>query len=1566
MSIKLPELVDVDHTRLDFNGIISLVNRIVTNHPEYFSNVDDFTQGNAGRMTIELVSYIVDMIADRIDWIANEMYLPTATQKENVMNLLRLINYRLTMPTTASVTVRASINPYVNSFVIPARYSIPGRDMDGNQVKFEMLKKNSDGKYIYEGTGSNYEFDTGYESAPNLSHNDLPFYQGRSHREVFNMTGIDNESVFLERQNIEEDSIRVWKISRNSNGDIVSRRELPPITSFISPEAQTASDDNLPPYKIEPTANNAAYLIFGERPVVATFDSSGGDEILVWYRTTIGENGNIPRGAINYSTTLIVGGKSVKLSLVNTIAGSGGGASETIEHAKRYGPLTTTTVNKTVNPEDFIIILQNYTAIMNAIAYGKSNEPNKIKEEYGYYIPPYENWIYPIFNKAGWESFPTYTYQREMKVGRPYTEYGLADKEFINIPIGRRVNLEKFAEFAFNRGYFNIVISDFYNDVIYIPGADYVIDKDARELVMLEGGNLEINQKLLVQYYRSEFTNNAVKINFATGDIQEIPRSPIFPGIRTNAWSKNLQKEFLENNLSLNDYNYPSNDYIIDYENNQIIRNSTFPSISSYTSIGLSTDISGGINNEFILNLDGLNRRTYNNDHDIKINVKNGWARIGTGGPIDFIPGQDYFFTISIDNKPSEEYLVYLDGTYNTRELVEEIWNNAIDYETGTKYFRDLPVELFADRWESEGSPPITIMSKTKGINSSISVGEGHDSDRTLLRLDLENKVYGTGEELDVLEISKRLRFAFNSKELCSGYRGQELEAGYEEKPEIYSINDIESHEDFTLSSTNNTIKLDIAGTSLGEYDGEHEIVFNTVAGKNYDLTRIQDQLDLIKDLQYDIDNATTLTQDKVKVFWVRNDYNRYRIGFRLHDTSGSARNRITIKEADTNSARLTLQFIDGQSSNDGNLLESKVLPSSNMLDEFKLTINLLGAFGQKAFVQVKATNALHNNTIETLRFGNNQKNIGSGIYIRTLLSENNLIGEGLIYSFTNEIDNKFSLDIVGAPNGIEDENYEIMIPEGEYNINELVAQINISFETARLAGDYIDLSGFLLCEKQEGTQRIRIIMTDYAENTIPDITINNEIEEEINLSCIEKLGFVLNRSMSEFSTIILSYAGDWIKDANADNSEEKNIKEYLSDKRLISQDYIIKDSVFTPFDIRGIVYCSKGFDRNIIKDSVNENIRKEFKLDKREFADSAAVSNITKNIEAVEGTIYTTIDYFGKDYQLYKEFVKKEKSASIEGYRPAENIVSRWDEKSAFKITIDGTATGGINYDGSYLVIIGNNWENRNYDSLLNAILNGDGSTGGISHAIPLSMGKTETNLGIVLNVSHHSGVFTFSTKNTGTSAMITLEDPDSIYTNGYQNFIKDNNVKESDYIKDEIYRILLNINGGASEVYSITSPNNGEWSLSQIASSLNEMLPSLAKSGIDENGKLRITSTIGGNQSTINIEVASGEPGRDLIGLLGGVEDPVNGSHGYTTCLTEENDGSLYINAPITSYGLIEEPTKEEYEKAYNYKDKIPAKYNEILLISDDLYSGTNEELENQEHGIILEYVELGRENG
>ena len=150
----------------------------------------------------------------------------------------------------------------------------------------------------------------------------------------------------------------------------------------------------------------------------------------------------------------------------------------------------------------------------------------------------------------------------------------------------------------------------------------------------------------------------------------------------------------------------------------------------------------------------------------------------------------------------------------------------------------------------------------------------------------------------------------------------------------------------------------------------------------------------------------------------------------------------------------------------------------------------------------------------------------------------------------------------------------------------------------------------------------------------------------------------------------------------------------------------------------------------------------------------------------------------------------------------------------------------------------------------------------------------------------------------------------------------------------------IQVDIDGAGAINYTITSPASGVWPLSNLASLLEVELPAGALCGIGKEGKIRITSLLGGNQSTIDITAGIG--GTNLLTLLIGADTAIDGTYGYTTCLTDEVDGSIYTGGPITAYGIPDVPDAETQEAKYNYKSKITAKYNETLYISDNYYKG------------------------
>ena len=227
-----------------------------------------------------------------------------------------------------------------------------------------------------------------------------------------------------------------------------------------------------------------------------------------------------------------------------------------------------------------------------------------------------------------------------------------------------------------------------------------------------------------------------------------------------------------------------------------------------------------------------------------------------------------------------------------------------------------------------------------------------------------------------------------------------------------------------------------------------------------------------------------------------------------------------------------------------------------------------------------------------------------------------------------------FNITVTGSPIGAtETIEYVTMISAGIYNIMQLVDAINTAFfSRTEEEGTPTDISSFLVCEKVEGQNRIRFRMLSFNSLYEPDVEINTKDDETINTKCIDLFGFNINQAMSDYSNINLHYSGNWISNSTVDSSEERSVLNHLKNKKLICQDYIIKDVKLTTFDVKGTVYCSKGFDRGIIESNVTTNLRASYKADQRDFGDSSVVSNITDIIQEAKGTEYVNNEYFTKD----------------------------------------------------------------------------------------------------------------------------------------------------------------------------------------------------------------------------------------------------------------------------------------------------------------------------------------------
>lgn len=574
--IKLPQF---SYTQLDFDTYVDDVKRLIREHPEYNQKWDDFLESNAGRMFVEMMSFLLDKAADRVDWIAQEMFVSTATQRQSLINILKLINHRPLLPAAAKINVRAKLTKWVEGFYLPQRESLTAADTNGNLIRFECLKIAQDGKPDYE---YQHFIDTGTEGNQIKEIFNIPFYAGQTQVEQdIYMEGIDNEELTLRFSPVIENSIRVYSEATGA--------EWPQVESFISKEAQqnqftptgelisVPESEKLPPYMIEIDAQNRVTLKWGAASLVKIPHKD--ERIRVIYRTGGGLNTNIVSNSLQQTKTYqIDSNKQVTVIYTNPNGGFGGRDEEDLEEAKVTAPLSLRSANKTVTHEDYINHLETSALILKANVVGKENEPQEIVEEYGYHLPPLETWIFAVPQKEDYSSFDKDEYTKRFKIGRSYTEYITYDYEDIELTgLIQSVFLKKLNKY---KGFdIYVTLYEFIDDGTgsdsgeyliaesFVEGEDYTIDRISSmfsRITTADGGSIPSGEHTLRVRYVSqniqEFYNKTVH-QFLTDEIQlDAITNSLYPN-----------QEVLVSNKKGEPYSEDV-DYTIDYETNTIHR----------------------------------------------------------------------------------------------------------------------------------------------------------------------------------------------------------------------------------------------------------------------------------------------------------------------------------------------------------------------------------------------------------------------------------------------------------------------------------------------------------------------------------------------------------------------------------------------------------------------------------------------------------------------------------------------------------------------------------------------------------------------------------------------------------------------------------------------------------------------------------------------------------------------------------------------------------------------------------------------------------------------------------
>jgi len=349
----------INFTGSDFlslrEGIISYIKAV---YPTEYQN---FTESDLGMMLVEIIAYMGSVISLKTDVLANENFLRTAKNRNNVQKLLELVGVRMKGPLSATANASLTFPTVPFNLGVETEFSFPAADRnytvaspeDNASVNYTLYKvtngiledPTSDSSIVLTGAES--------EGAEGKVWKNLIIQEGAYVTEegVFT-TGDSVKTITLQESPVIDGSVEVY-----INSDIGGVGGA--YTQVESVFFASGGTDKI--FEVSYDDDFAATVIFGDDTLGTAPDLNS--TYLVSYRVGGGTRGNLSTGALSITTdSLGTAGYTVQGILTNTDLATGGSEAESVEHAKRYGPLTFKRQDRVVTLEDFVTFANNFSS----------------------------------------------------------------------------------------------------------------------------------------------------------------------------------------------------------------------------------------------------------------------------------------------------------------------------------------------------------------------------------------------------------------------------------------------------------------------------------------------------------------------------------------------------------------------------------------------------------------------------------------------------------------------------------------------------------------------------------------------------------------------------------------------------------------------------------------------------------------------------------------------------------------------------------------------------------------------------------------------------------------------------------------------------------------------------------------------------------------------------------------------------------------------------------------------------------------------------------------------------
>lgn len=340
----------IDFSTADFDEFkVAFENYVKSVYPDDYNN---FVESDLGQMLSELFAYMAAVLSFKADALAQENYLATAKTSEGLLKLLELIGIEIRGPVPAKATCTLTLTDNTLSpgeeivFAKADRSVDTVSTRDNLPLSYTLYKVGSDGDIDMQSEQLTLSYDDDF-NADGSTVEGLLLLEGKMQTlEGTFAQSVTNQTIDIPLPSVIEGSVVVSAV----DGFYTEIENI----WFASAGAKVFQRKNNEDFSCRLTFGDG---VIGKAPNPNT-------EYVVMYRTGGGLRGNVTAEYLNKSLTgRKTGNVLVNSTFTNKSAATGGVDAQSLEEARRFGPMWFATQYRAVTGQDYTAFVNRFRSV---------------------------------------------------------------------------------------------------------------------------------------------------------------------------------------------------------------------------------------------------------------------------------------------------------------------------------------------------------------------------------------------------------------------------------------------------------------------------------------------------------------------------------------------------------------------------------------------------------------------------------------------------------------------------------------------------------------------------------------------------------------------------------------------------------------------------------------------------------------------------------------------------------------------------------------------------------------------------------------------------------------------------------------------------------------------------------------------------------------------------------------------------------------------------------------------------------------------------------------------------